>query len=517
MPHFETELQLLVDVLPERLQATMSSVNGEELLEIVLDLGRPPEARLAERTQVLDDEPVGISELEHVLSRVGPLGNDNRAGIERTLHRVSAIRNRAGRVVGLTLRVGRAVFGTIDMLRDLVESGRSILLLGRPGVGKTTKLREIARVLAEDVARRVMVVDTSNEIGGDGDIPHPGIGHARRMQVARPELQHAVMIEAVENHMPEVIIVDEIGTEAEALAARTIAERGVQLVATAHGNTLENLVLNPTLSDLVGGVHVVTLSDEEARRRGTLKTVSERRAPPTFDVVVEMPRRDEVLIHPDTGEAVDALLAGRPLGGERRAMGDDGRIEVSETKRPPLPTSPVPEAKPERRRGPLRVHAYGVGRELLEKVLRDIDADARVVNKPENADVLLALRTRAGEPRFRRAAEASGATIHILKRASGSELRRVLRNAFLVAARGLGDEEVEVAMREAERGVAQAVQDNTPVELPPRPPRIRRLQHRLVAHHHLEAVSSGTGGERHLVIHPPAGPGDEPELPPRPT
>src|SRR3989442_2470881 len=186
----------------------------------------------------------------------------------------------------LTLRVGRAVYGTMEIIRDVVEAGRSILLLGKPGVGKTTLLREVARVLADEMGKRVVIVDTSNEIAGDGDIPHPGIGRARRMQVATPSLQHAVMIEAVENHMPEVVVIDEIGTEQEAAAARTIAERGVQLIATAHGNTLENLMLNPTLSDLVGGIQTVTLSDEEARRRGTQKSVLERKAPPTFQTLV---------------------------------------------------------------------------------------------------------------------------------------------------------------------------------------------------------------------------------------
>ncbi|WP_305794678.1 R3H domain-containing nucleic acid-binding protein [Myxococcus sp. CA051A] len=324
---------LLVDVLPEGLREGVRALAVSGVLEVVLDLGRAPEARLVDRVVRLREALVGPEDLQQVLERVGAPGEDNRAGIERTLHRVSAIRNRRGRVVGLTLRVGRAVYGTIDMLKDLIGSGRNLLLLGRPGVGKTTKLREVARVLADDLGKRVMVVDTSNEIGGDGDVPHPGIGGARRMQVSRPDRQHDVMIEAVENHMPEAIIVDEIGTSAEASAARTIAERGVQLVATAHGNTLENLVLNPTLSDLVGGVHTVTLSDDEARRRRTQKTVSERKAPPTFDIVVEMVSRDEVRVHADTADAVDRLLAGKDVGGERRRQDAvTGRVEVEPAK-----------------------------------------------------------------------------------------------------------------------------------------------------------------------------------------
>ena len=266
---------------PLREQAELS-----ELLEVVIDLGAPPEARLLQRDVIISCKEVDHNDIAFIVSRVGDFTTDNRAGIERTLHRISAMRNRSGNIVGLTCRVGRAVFGMVDMIEDLIESGQNILLLGRPGVGKTTMLREVARVLADSAKKRVIVIDTSNEIAGDGDIPHPAIGHARRMQVSSPERQHAVMIEAVENHMPEVIIIDEIGTELEAQAARTIAERGVQLIGTAHGNSLENLILNPTLSDLVGGTQSVTLGDEEARRRRTQKSVLERKAPPTFDVVV---------------------------------------------------------------------------------------------------------------------------------------------------------------------------------------------------------------------------------------
>ena len=262
------DLDRLLTVLPESVRRALEPAEArEQLLEVVLDLGRVPEARYPGRAVALGEAVVERADLEAVVQQLGAFGGDNRAGIERTLHRISAIRNRTGVVVGLTCRVGRAVFGTVAMVRDLMDSGQSLLLMGRPGVGKTTALREIARVLADELEKRVVVIDTSNEIAGDGDIPHPAIGRARRMQVARPELQHQVMIEAVENHMPEVIVIDEIGTELEAQAARTIAERGVMLVATAHGNELANLVKNPTLSDLVGGIESVTLGDEEARRR----------------------------------------------------------------------------------------------------------------------------------------------------------------------------------------------------------------------------------------------------------
>jgi stage III sporulation protein SpoIIIAA len=297
-------------------------------LEVVLDLGRVPEARYPGRAVALAGQPVERADLAAVVNQLGAFGGDNRAGIERTLHRISAIRNRTGEVVGLTCRVGRAVFGTVVMVRDLLDSGHSLLLMGRPGVGKTTALREIARVLADELDKRVIVIDTSNEIAGDGDIPHPAIGRARRMQVARPELQHQVMIEAVENHMPEIIVIDEIGTELEAQAARTIAERGVILVATAHGNELANLIKNPTLSDLVGGIQSVTLGDEEARRRRTQKTVLERAAEPTFPLAVEMHTRDRWSVHTDVARTVDALLRGQSVRPQVRELGVDGQVHL---------------------------------------------------------------------------------------------------------------------------------------------------------------------------------------------
>jgi len=302
------DLQALISVLPTKIaKASVHVNNSDNLIEIVMDLGRPPMARFTDGENQLAEEEVSRADIDFVVTRIGDFDADNRAGLERTLHRISGIRNRRGNIVGLTCRVGRAVYGTIDIIQDLIESGKSLLILGRPGIGKTTILREAARILSE--RNRVIIVDTSNEIGGDGDVPHPAVGKARRMQVATPSLQHEVMIEAVENHNPEVIVIDEIGRELEALAARTIAERGVQLIGTAHGRSLENLLLNPTLSDLVGGIEAVTLSDEEARRRGTQKTVLERRAPPTFDVLIEMQDRDRLAIQADVSAAVDAWYA----------------------------------------------------------------------------------------------------------------------------------------------------------------------------------------------------------------
>ncbi len=337
------DLEALLIALPPEIANKLRALPAErDLIEVVMDLGRPPEARFGGGgEEMLLEREITEEDIQYVVDHIGSFGEDNRAGIERTLHRISAIRNRSGKIVGLTARIGRAVFGTIEIIKDLVESGKSVLIMGRPGIGKTTMLREAARVLADELDKRVVVVDTSNEIAGDGDIPHPGIGRARRMQVRTPQQQHGVMIEAVENHMPQVIVIDEIGTELEASAARTIAERGVQLIGTAHGNNLDNLMLNPTLSDLIGGIQSVTLGDEEARRRRTQKSVLERKAPPTFDVVVEIQSRDRVMVHPDVADTVDSMLRGDPVAPELRWR-DDGGVHRSQARPRPGPQSQMP-------------------------------------------------------------------------------------------------------------------------------------------------------------------------------
>jgi stage III sporulation protein SpoIIIAA len=327
---------LLAALPPEVVSAVHALDQPENLIEVVMDLGRAPEARFPDGEALLLPREIGDADIAYVVEHIGTFGDDNRAGIERTLHRISAIRNRNGKIVGLTCRIGRAVFGTIEIIEDFVETGKSILIMGRPGIGKTTMLREAARVLADDFGKRVVVVDTSNEIAGDGDIPHPAIGKARRMQVRTPSLQHEVMIEAVENHMPQVIVIDEIGTELEAQAARTIAERGVQLIGTAHGNNLDNLMLNPTLSDLIGGIQSVTLGDEEARRRRSQKSVLERKAPPTFDVVVEIQDRDRVMVHADVADTVDAMLRGDAVAPELRWRDEEG-VHRSQSRPRPSP------------------------------------------------------------------------------------------------------------------------------------------------------------------------------------
>jgi stage III sporulation protein SpoIIIAA len=336
------DLGVLLSSLPPEIVAAVNLLpNREEVIEVVLDLGRRPEARFPDSEVMLLDREITESDIAHVVEHIGTFGDDNRAGIERTLHRISAIRNRTGKIVGLTCRIGRAVYGTIDIIADFVETGKSILIMGRPGIGKTTMLREAARVLADDFGKRVVVVDTSNEIAGDGDIPHPAIGKARRMQVRTPSLQHEVMIEAVENHMPQVIVIDEIGTELEAQAARTIAERGVQLIGTAHGNNLDNLMLNPTLSDLIGGIQSVTLGDEEARRRRTQKSVLERKAPPTFDVIIEIQDRERVMVHADVADTVDSLLRGEAVNPELRWRDEEG-VHRSQSRPKPSPRDAAP-------------------------------------------------------------------------------------------------------------------------------------------------------------------------------
>ncbi|WP_405001383.1 R3H domain-containing nucleic acid-binding protein [Geochorda subterranea] len=530
-------LAQLLEVLPPHIRAELEGIDRvHELLEIVLDLGRQPEARFPDGFVYLSDDFVTREDLDYVVKRVGQFGQDNRAGIERTLHRISAIRNRNGHIIGLTCRIGRAVFGTIDIIQDVVESGRNILLLGRPGVGKTTMLREVARILADQFGKRVIVVDTSNEIAGDGDVPHPAIGHARRMQVPRVDLQARVMIEAVENHMPEVIVIDEIGTEQEAQAARTIAERGVQLVATAHGNTLDNLVLNPTLSDLVGGIQAVTLSDEEAKKRGTQKTVLERKAPPTFDVVVEIQDRDRLAIHHDVATTVDLLLRGIEPSPEVRVRSPEGTIQVQEgaPRRPPEADAPdnrfdarPPEVhgdggggarafvvprdvrssgrdgqtppSPSRLWGgsrPARIFPYAVSTSRLQRALASLPVPVQITQDLDSADMVLTIKGQYRKmPKRLKEAERRGVPIHVIRSNTLAQMEQFLERTFL-------SPEDASALMEAQRAVEQARQLARPVELSPQSAYIRKLQHELIERYNLRSTSIGEEPNRRVLVLP---------------
>ncbi len=536
------DLDELLRVLPPYLTEPLSRMaERADLLEVVMDLGREPEARFPGREQVLSDQVIVESDLDYVIQRIGIFGDDNRAGIERTLHRISCIRNREGRIVGLTCRVGRAVFGTIAILRDIIESGSSVLMMGKPGVGKTTLLREAARVLADDLKKRVIIVDTSNEIGGDGDIPHPAIGRARRMQVPTPARQHQVMIEAVENHMPEVIVIDEIGTELEAQAARTIAERGVQLIATAHGNTLENLMLNPTLSDLVGGIQTVTLGDEEARRRGTQKSILERKAPPTFDVVVEIQSWIRVAVHGNAAEAVDTLLRGAAIAPAVRFRDETGNVRTEAPQVGRVATSAsglgsirelVPAAAPTdagpsravssvaaRRAGresrlhpiaspapsssakPIRIYPYGVNRARLEQIVRGQQLPVTITLEPRNAEVVLTLKSYyRRKPQALRDAETAGVPIYVLRNASMGQLQEgVTRVVQMLDTSPVSPE----ALQETQQGISEVLETSRPVELTPQASYIRRLQHQLAEENGIASRSFGKEPNRRVKLFAP--------------
>ena len=523
------DLDVLLGVLPPSIADAVTEANDfDNLLEVIMDLGRLPTARFVDREIVLSQTETTREEIDYVVDRIGEFDTDNRAGLERTLHRISAIRNRRANIVGLTCRVGRAVYGTTDIIKDLIESGKSLLLLGRPGVGKTTMLREAARILAD--GKRVVVVDTSNEIGGDGDVPHPAVGRARRMQVATPSLQHEVMIEAVENHNPEVIVIDEIGRELEAAAARTIAERGVQLIGTAHGNTLENLLLNPTLSDLVGGIESVTLSDDEARRRGTQKTVLERRSPPTFDMLIEIQNRDRLAVHPDVAAAVDSLLRGYPLPPEIRSRAESGEIRIEQASPPPnqiartgqgfrrqsvepagnfissssreqrnYPPSPqFDQSKLE----PVRVYPYGVARNRLAQAAKRLSVPAIIVNDLGSANVLVTLRSyyrKRERPIID--AENRNMPIYVLRSNTVKQMQRFLTDLFNLAMDPSGGVSADPIMQQTRAAIEAVRNGERWVELPPASSYIRRMQHEMARDARLVSHSYGKEPRRRVRIY----------------
>ena len=529
-------LDVMLNVLPPQIAHQLNAINrSDDLLEVILDLGRVATARYIDREEVLSQVEVAHTDIEYVVERIGAFDTDNRAGLERTLHRIAAIRNRRGNIVGLTCRVGRAVYGTTDIIQDLIESGKSLLLLGRPGIGKTTMLREAARLLAEK--KRVVIVDTSNEIGGDGDVPHPAVGRARRMQVSTPSLQHEVMIEAVENHNPEVIVIDEIGRELEAAAARTIAERGVQLIGTAHGNTLENLLLNPTLSDLVGGIESVTLSDEEARRRGTQKTVLERRSPPTFDMLIEIQTRDRLAVHLDVGDSVDALLRGYPEPPELRYRDESGGIHIEHSnppvkrgagtqgfRRQPMEfgkersrlqveshTQPVEEQPNvqdeegvEQGRSllqPVRIYPYGVARNRLIQAAKRLGVPAVVVNNVEEAEILVTLRSYYRNRQHPVVdAENRGMSIYVLRANTVNQMQQFLSDLFNLSTSAPDERGLEPALQSTQAAIDAVLNGERWVELPPATAYVRRLQHQMARQANLTSHSYGKEPYRRVRI-----------------
>jgi stage III sporulation protein SpoIIIAA len=547
----QEDLQTLLALLPRRVREKIEEIGHEdELLEVILDLGRSPSARYVDGEVMLLPEDVDRAEIDLVVNGIGDFDDDNRAGIARTLHRIAGIRNRRGEVVGLTCRIGRAVYGTIDIIKDVVDEGQSILLLGRPGVGKTTMLREMARILAE--RKRVVIVDTSNEIGGDGDIPHPAVGRARRMQVPRPSHQHETMIEAVENHNPEVIVIDEIGREREAEAARTINERGVQLIGTAHGHTLENLLLNPTLSDLVGGIESVTLSDEEARRRGTQKTVLERRAPPTFDMLIEIQQRQRLLVHRDVTNSVDAMLRGEPFAVELRYRAEDGSVQREPQE--VIVSSPAVTGRREalgrgssgrgsrgrsdsyavrsRGSGPvvglgeygsdgyngrsvtgvaagvsekpdqvksLRVFPYGVARNRLAQAARRLGVLLEIVDEMTEADVLVTLKSYYRKRRqLIREAEHRRTPVYVLRANTVNQMENFLVRALDLEA--APPDPFEAAIAEAEEAIQQVRAGQSQIDLSPVSGAVRRYQHQMARQANLVSHSYGKEPNRHVRI-----------------
>jgi stage III sporulation protein SpoIIIAA len=503
------DLDSLVEILPSHIQQPLRQQEDfGDLLEVVIDLGRPPEARFPHREVILSPEEVSHDDIEYVTSHLGNFGDDNRAGIERTLHRISAIRNRKGRIIGLSCRVGRAVFGTIKIIEDLVQSARSVLLLGCPGIGKTTMLREAARVLADDLKKRVVIIDTSNEIAGDGDIPHPAIGHSRRMQVTTPTMQHAVMIEAVENHMPEVIIIDEIGTELEALAARTIAERGVQLIGTAHGNTLENLMVNPTLSDLIGGIQAVTLGDEEAKRRGTQKTILERKSPPTFNIVVEIQGRNRVAVHPDVVQAVDAILRTQLSAIEIRWLDKDNKVQIEKQEPPKVARRPVKDKQPsESYQGQVlpRLYLFGINRSRLEQVAQDMNLILNLADNIGEADLMITSKSYyRHKPQKIRDAEAAALPIYVLRKHTPVQLRHMLATIFPAGSTSKVTNRngaFSDAIREAEEAAGNVRGGQHVAELSPQSAYIRRLQHIIAERSSLFSQSQGREPKRRVTIY----------------
>ena len=553
------DLNQLLDILPKFISTPIKQhPKQEQLIEIVLDIGRRPEARFSKGSSYLSYRTIVWQDLDYILKRLGKFSGDNRAGIEKTLHRISSLRNRQGSVIGLTCRIGRALFGTVSIIRDLLENNKSILLLGRPGVGKTTAIREIARVLSDGMKKRVIIIDTSNEIAGDGDLPHPSIGKARRMQVSSPQNQHQVMIEAVENHMPEIIIIDEIGTELEAAAARTIAERGVQLVGTAHGNALENLIKNPTITDLIGGIQYVTLGDEEAKRRGSSKSILERKAPPTFEVAVEIHDAKTWVIHENIEQSVDLLLQGQPLPLQERKLNSNGnniiQCDVIPNKKDSrtIPDGYYTTAEEKKQKNTyvldklnrnedwktkknstnnfqlkkklgsdfVFLYIYGVNNQDLKSLIKTLKLPIIITKEIQSADAILALSNLLkSNKKLRQISHSKKITIHTIQSNSLLQIAKALRllvkstptvskpNAKSKPSQKkvskIITKELLTPLEETRLVIEEVIiPQKTTIDLLPRSSSIRKLQHELIRHYQLSGISVGKEPNRRLRIYP---------------
>ena len=520
---FQTDIEKLVEILPPKIKRNIQDGLLDDAIEIVLDIGRIPEIRLGNGNILsLGNDTINREDIDFITRQLPEFTSDNRSGIAGTLHRISAIRNRQGKIVGLTCRIGRVITGTIECIKDFVIQNKSILFLGRPGVGKTTKLREITRLMADELGKRVVVVDTSNEIAGDGDVAHPAIGKARRMQVAQPEFQKDIMIEAVENHTPEVIVVDEIGTELEAQAARTIAERGVMLIATAHGNTLDNLIKNPTLSDLIGGVDTVTLGDDEAKHRGSQKTVLERQKQPTFDIVIEIIDRNTLSIYKDSATAVDYILRGWPIQPEIRKVDgnykkkeenilkkvDELDKKVQDAKNSPLSFSFNRSQYIKDNKKHKKIYIYAVSRSIVDKIIERLDIDATVVRNVEEADFVIAHKNFAkGGTKILATANEYHLPVFFVRTNSMSQIQRVLKEALNLTQENQEvysyknyKDSTELALDETNAAIAKLGEGAEVIELEPQDKQTRKLQHELVEAHGYKSVSVGDGENRHLKI-----------------
>ena len=511
------DLAKLIDILPEGIRNKIIYKGLNDAIEIVLDLGKIPELRRSNNEiEYINETPVTMDDINYVVSKIPPFTNDNRSGIEGTLHRISAIRNRSGKVIGLTMRIGRFITGTIDCIRDIILEGKSILFLGRPGVGKTTKLREIARLLANDLKKRVIIVDTSNEIGGDGDLPHRAIGKARRMMVSQPELQKDVMIEAVQNHTPQVIVVDEVGTEEEAAACRTIAERGVMLIATAHGNTLQNLIKNPTLSDLIGSIESVTLGDDEAKKRSSQKVVLERAKQPSFDVIIEIVDRNTFSIYKNSAQAVDYMLRDWPIRPIIRKIDEN-----FEENKKVLLTSKKVESESDNYKDSLKfdfsrvdyvnsvkkfkkIYIYGVSKSIVEKAIERLNLNCELTKNIKDAQILLLQKSfsRGEGQKILSQANEYRLQIFYVKTNSQAQIQKVLKEALMTDECDTHQfvDETELALSETKNAIEMVINQKCDIELKPQSKEIRRLQHDLAHQYNLESESIGDGKLRHLKI-----------------